>query len=146
MGHDLAIIVVWNFLFISLYEIDMDVIYLLVLFEHQCRVHCLNTNVICLFILFKPKCCVFHIIYTWKLCTQLPCLNNAWHSNVNDANPWNNRFHMDLEWTHKAYKFVMWVYEWCCEFVMNLFLQKPWPFIGALLESLFHLSFKCDFD
>jgi hypothetical protein len=116
-------------------------------FEHRCCVHYLDTNIICLFLLFKHECCVsICIIYTRKLCTLLLCLNNAWHSCVNDTNPWNNRFRMDLEWTHETYKFVMWVYEWCCELVMNLFLQKPWPFIGALLESLFHLSFKCDFD
>jgi hypothetical protein len=70
MGHNFAIIVVRNFLFIGSYGIDMDVIHLLVLFEHQCCVHYLNTNVICLFILCKHECCVsIHIIYTQKLCT-----------------------------------------------------------------------------
>jgi hypothetical protein len=34
MGHDLAIIVVQNLLFIGLYGIGIDVIHLLVLFEH----------------------------------------------------------------------------------------------------------------
>jgi hypothetical protein len=53
---------------------------------------------------------------------------------------------MDLEQTHEANEFMMWVDEWCCELVMNLFLQKCWPFIGAILESLFHLNSKCDFD
>jgi len=78
MGHDLTIIVVRNLLFISLYGIDTNVIHLLVLFELQCRVHCLNTNVICTFVLFKHKCCVsIHIVYTQKLCTPLACLNNA---------------------------------------------------------------------
>jgi hypothetical protein len=63
MGHDLAIIVVWNPFFISLYGIDMDVIHLLVLFKHQCHAHCLDTNVIYLFILFKHKCCMFiHVV------------------------------------------------------------------------------------
>jgi len=46
MGHDLTIIVVRNLLFISLYGIDTNVIHLFVLFELQCHVHCLNTNVI----------------------------------------------------------------------------------------------------
>jgi len=106
MGHDLAIIVVWNFLFIGSYGIDTDVIHLLVLFEHQCCVHCLNMNVICLFILFRHECCVsIYIVYRWKSCTQLLCLNNTWHLRVNDMNSWNNIFHTDLEW--KAYKFVM---------------------------------------
>jgi len=42
----------------------MDVIHLLVLFEHQCHVHCLNMNVMCLFVLFKHKCCMFiHVVY-----------------------------------------------------------------------------------
>jgi hypothetical protein len=64
MGHDLTIIVVLNLLFIGLYGIDMDVIHLLVMFEHQCCVHYLDTNVICLFVLFKHKCCVsIHIVY-----------------------------------------------------------------------------------
>jgi hypothetical protein len=34
MGHDLAIIVVQNLFFIDFYGIYMDVIHLLVLFEH----------------------------------------------------------------------------------------------------------------
>jgi hypothetical protein len=34
---------------IGLYGIDIDVIYLLILFEHQCHAHCLNMNVICIF-------------------------------------------------------------------------------------------------
>ncbi len=34
MGHNLAIIVVQNFLFIGLYGIDTNVIHLLILFEH----------------------------------------------------------------------------------------------------------------
>jgi len=107
MGQDLAIIIRWFFFSIGLYGINMDVIHLLVLFKHQCRVHCLDTNVICMFILFKHKCCVYIHIYTWKLCTRLPCLNNAWHSCVNDMNPWNNIFCMDLEQTLETYKFVM---------------------------------------
>jgi hypothetical protein len=93
MGHDLAIIVVRNLFFISLFGIDMDVIHLLVLFEHRCCVHCLNMNVICLFVLFRHECCVsIRIVYTQKSCTQLPYLNNAWHSCVNDTNPWITNF------------------------------------------------------
>jgi hypothetical protein len=58
--------------------------------------------------LFKHECyMLIHIVYTRKSCTWLLRLNNAWHSCVNDMNPWNNRFHMDLKWTHEAYKFVM---------------------------------------
>jgi hypothetical protein len=34
MGHDLAIIVMQNLLFIGSYGIDMNVIHLIVLFEH----------------------------------------------------------------------------------------------------------------
>jgi len=56
MGHDLTIIVVQNLFFIGSYGIDMDVIHLLVLFEHQCHVHCLYTNVICMFVLFRHNC------------------------------------------------------------------------------------------
>jgi hypothetical protein len=108
MGHDLAIIVMWNFLFIGLNGIDTDVIHLLVKFEHWCHLYCLDTNVICLFVLFKHRCCMsIRIVYTWKSCTQLSCLNNEWHSCLNHTNPWNNKFHMDLEQTHEAYKFVM---------------------------------------
>ncbi len=70
MGHDLAIIVVRNLIFIGLYGIDTDVIHLLVLFEHRCCAHCLNTNVICLFLLFKHGCYMsIHVIYTQKSCT-----------------------------------------------------------------------------
>jgi hypothetical protein len=108
MGHDLAIIVMWNLLFISLYEINTNVIYVLVLFEHQCCIHCLNTNIICMFILFILKCCVsIHIVYIQKSCTQLLCEKNAWHSCVNDTNPWNNKIRINLERTHETYKFVM---------------------------------------
>jgi hypothetical protein len=70
MGHNLAIIIVQNLLFIGLYGIDMDVIHLLVLFEHQCCAHCLDMNVIWLSILFKHGCCMsIHVIYTQKSCT-----------------------------------------------------------------------------
>jgi hypothetical protein len=55
MGHNLAIIVVQNLLFISSYGINTDVIHLLVLFEHQCHVHCLDMNVVCLFVLFTHE-------------------------------------------------------------------------------------------
>jgi hypothetical protein len=59
MGHDLAIVIMRNLFFIGLYGIDMDIIYLFVLFEYRCHVHCLNTNVICLFVLFKHECYVY---------------------------------------------------------------------------------------
>jgi hypothetical protein len=58
MGRNLAIIVVRNVFFISSYEIDTNVIHLFELFEHQCHMHCLYMNVICLFILFKQGCCM----------------------------------------------------------------------------------------
>jgi hypothetical protein len=41
------------------------------------------------------------------LYTQLSYLNNAQHSCLTNMNLWNNKFCMDLEWTHEAYKFVM---------------------------------------
>jgi hypothetical protein len=86
MGHYLAIIVVWNLLFISSYGIDTNVIHVPVLFEHRCCVHHSKTNVICMFVLFRHKRCVsIRIIYTRKLCTRLSCLNNAWHSCVNNC-------------------------------------------------------------
>ncbi len=110
MGHNLTIIVVRNLFFIGLYEIDTNVIHLLLLFEHWCHVHYLDTNVICPFISFKHECCVFIcVVYIWKSCTHLLCLNNAWHSCVNDMNLWNNKFCTNLEWTHEACKFVMWL-------------------------------------
>jgi hypothetical protein len=85
----------------------MSFIYLY-LFEHRCRVHCLNVNVICLFVLFSHRCCMsICVVYTTKSCTQLPCLNSAWHSCLYYTNSWNNRFCIDLEWTHEAYKFMM---------------------------------------
>jgi len=110
MGHNLIIIVVWNLFFISLYGIDMNVIHLFVLIEPQCCAHYLNTNVICLFILFKHKCCMsIHVVYTWKFCTWLMCLNNAQHSCLNNTNLWNNKFHTVLEQTHEACKFFTYV-------------------------------------
>jgi hypothetical protein len=58
--------------------------------------------------LFRHKCrASIHTVYIRKSCTKLLCLNNAWHSCVNDTNLWNNRFRMDLEQIHEAYKFVM---------------------------------------
>jgi hypothetical protein len=101
MGHNFVIIVLPNLFFISLYGINIDVIHLLVLFEHWCHAHRLNTNVICQFMLFRHKCCMFiRVVYTWKPCTQLPCPNNAWHSCLNNTNLWNNIFCSNLEWTH----------------------------------------------
>jgi hypothetical protein len=74
--------------------------------------YCLNKNVICMFLLFKDRCCMsICVIYTWKSCTQFPCLNNAQHSCLNNTNLWNNIFHTDLEWTHVTYNFVMYTYE-----------------------------------
>jgi hypothetical protein len=33
--------------------------------RHGCHAHCLDTNVICLFVLFKHECCMFiHVVYT----------------------------------------------------------------------------------
>jgi hypothetical protein len=110
MGHDLAILIVQNLLFIGLYGIDTNVIHLLVLFEHWCRVHCLDTNVMCLFILFRYRCCMsIHVVYIRKSCTLFSCLNNARHLCLNNTNLRNNRFHINFEWTHEAYKFVMMV-------------------------------------
>ncbi len=74
MGHKLAIIVMWNMFFS--YGIDMNVIHLLVLIEHQYDANYLNTNfILCLFVLFGHKCWIFIlVVYTWKSCTQLLCL------------------------------------------------------------------------
>ncbi len=70
MGHDLAVIVVRNLLFIGSYGIDMNIIHLLMLFEHQCCANCFNTNVICIFILFRHGCCMsIRVVYAQKSCT-----------------------------------------------------------------------------
>ncbi len=88
MGYDLAVIVTQNFLFIGSYGID--------------------TNVICMIVLFRHKCYMsICVVYIRKLCTYLLCLNNAWHSCLNDTNPWNNKFYTNFERTHEAYKFVL---------------------------------------
>jgi hypothetical protein len=109
MGHNLTIIIVQNLPFIGSYGIDIDVIHLLVLFEHQCRVHCLNMNVICLFVLIRHGCCMFiRVVYTQKLCMWLPCLNNAWHSCLNDMNPWNNSF--AWIWNEPMKLIILWCY------------------------------------
>jgi hypothetical protein len=87
--------------------------------RHECHSsNCIVwTLMLCTF--FWHKCCMpICIVYTWcymfipiiytqKSCKQFPCLNNAWHSCLNNMNPWNDRFHIDLEWTHGVYKFVM---------------------------------------
>jgi len=64
MGHDLAIIIMQIYFLISLYGINTNVIHLFVLFEHQCRVHCLDTNVICMFVLFRYICCCLFMLFT----------------------------------------------------------------------------------
>jgi hypothetical protein len=70
--------------------------------------HCLDMDVICIFVLFKQGCCMFiHVVYTWKLYTRLSCLNNAQHLCLTNMNLWNNRFLIDLKRTHEACKFVM---------------------------------------
>jgi hypothetical protein len=98
---------VWIF-FIDLYRINTNVIHLLILFEHQCCVHCFNMDVIYLFILFKHKCYMYiRVFYTQKSCTWLLCLNNAWHLCLNDMHLWNNIFRTNLERTHEVYIFVM---------------------------------------
>jgi hypothetical protein len=97
-----------NVFFISSYGINTHVIHLLMLFEHWYHVHCVDTNVICLFISFKHKCCMsICVFYTRKSYTRLLCLNNARHSCLTNTNIWNNKFCMDLEQTHEACKFVM---------------------------------------
>jgi len=107
MGHVLAIIIAWNLFFIGLCGIHMNVINLFMLFEHWYCAHCLETNVICLFVSFKHICCMFiHVVYTQKLYTWLSCLNNAMC--LTNTNLCNNKFRIDLEWTHGVCKFV-----WC---------------------------------
>jgi hypothetical protein len=158
MGHDLAIIVVQNFFFIGSNKIDTNVIHLLVLFEHQCCVHCFDMNVIYLFILFRHTCYMsICVVYTQKLCTWLPCLNNAWHSCLNDMHPWNNKFRTNLERTHEAYIFVMClptytnvgIYKWChyaphhllspCFYVLLFFLNS-WSWNSTFLNFVFPLE------
>jgi hypothetical protein len=97
-----------KYVFISLYGINTNVIHLLVLFEQWYRAHCLNTNVICLFVSFTHRCCMsICVVYTRKSYTRLSCLNNAQDSCLTNTNLWNNKFWMDSEQTHEAYKFVM---------------------------------------
>jgi hypothetical protein len=85
-GHNLAIIVMGNILFIGSYEINTNVIHLLVFFEHWCNLHCLDTNVICLFILFRLRCCVFiRVVYTHrgkKTWQGTQYQNMGWNSHV----------------------------------------------------------------
>jgi hypothetical protein len=122
MGHNLAIIIIRNLLFISLYEIDTDVIHLFILFNLWCCAHCLNTNVIYLFILLKHRCCMFIcIIYIWKSCTWLMCLNNAWRLCLNNTNLWNNKICTNLEWTMKLIN--LW-----CRAIINHFTRDIIPY------------------
>jgi hypothetical protein len=64
MGHNLVIIVMQNLFFMGSYGIDMNVIHLFILFEHQCHAHRLNMNFICLFVLFRHGCCMLFILFT----------------------------------------------------------------------------------
>jgi hypothetical protein len=69
--------------------------------------------------LFKHECHMpIRIFKTWMLYVYLCCLhtkvvhmtfvlNNARHSWFNNMSLWSNKFGMNLEWTHEAYKFVM---------------------------------------
>jgi len=63
MGHDLTIM---KFVFISSYGIYTYVIHLLVLFEHQCCVHCLHMDVICLFIFLNINVVCLFILFIHK--------------------------------------------------------------------------------
>jgi hypothetical protein len=108
-----AIIVMQNLRFIGSYGIDIDVIHLLVLFEHWCCPHRLNTNIMFLFILFKYKCYMsICFVYTRKSCTLFLYLNNAQHSCLNNMNLWNDKFFTNFERTHEAYKFVIYIQQW----------------------------------
>jgi hypothetical protein len=87
MGHNLVIIIVWNVFFVSSYGINTNFINLLMLFEHWYHAHFLDTNVICLFVLFKHGCCMFiHVVYIRKLYTRLLRLNNPQHSCLTNTN------------------------------------------------------------
>jgi hypothetical protein len=44
----------------------MDVIHLLILFEHRCHVHCLDMNVICLFIFLHTDVACLFVLFTHK--------------------------------------------------------------------------------
>jgi hypothetical protein len=44
-----------NLIFTGFLWIDIDVMYLFVMFEHRCHMHCFNTSVVCLFILFTRE-------------------------------------------------------------------------------------------
>jgi hypothetical protein len=69
-----------------------------------------DTNVICLFILFIHKYYMsICVVYIWKSYTEFLCLINAQHSCLNNTNLWNNKFHTNLEQTHKTCKFVMYI-------------------------------------
>ncbi len=54
-----------NLLFVGSYGINMNVIHLFVLFEHQFHAHYLDTDVIYLFVLLKHECCMsIFFVYT----------------------------------------------------------------------------------
>jgi hypothetical protein len=60
--------------------------------------------------LFKHRCCMsIYVVYTQKSWTQLLHLNNAQYLCLSNINLWNNKFQMDLQWTHETCKFVMYV-------------------------------------
>jgi hypothetical protein len=81
----------------------------------------------------KHECCMsICVVYTWKLYTQLSCLNNALHSCLTNTNLWNNKFCMDLERTHETCKFVMYLYCLNIDVVCIVSTQMSYAYLYCL--------------
>jgi hypothetical protein len=81
-----------------------------------------------------------HVVYTWKSCAWLPCLNYT--------NPWNKMFCMDLEWAHEAYKFFLnmcfYLTSEMCSIIINLTCDKLlMKFVWSLfIHRFIHFTHK----
>jgi hypothetical protein len=72
---------------------------------------------------------VVRIVYTWKSCAWLLCLNNAEHSCLNNPNLWNNKFPRIWNEPMKAIN-LWWIFKGYC--TINFF----WPFSTFTLRDL----------
>ncbi len=97
------------------------------------------------FVLFKHEYCIsICVVYTRKSCTQLLCLNNVWHSCLNNMNLWNNKFLMNLEQTHKGCKFVMYQLVFITFILLKaMALQKGKIGHYVKLQGVFYIKVIC---
>jgi hypothetical protein len=97
------------------------------------------------FVLFKHGYCMsICVVYTRKSCTCLMCLNNVWHSCLDNMNLWNNKFLMNLEQTHTCCKFVMYQLVFIIFILLKaMALQKGKIGHYVKLQGVFYIKVIC---